>query len=179
MSETPSSQLNKILEEDEELLWSSKPSELPFMLTRAIGGIVLGILFIYPIFVGLGLLMAGPLGVFLGFLLASVPVIIICLAMAYVPYQKAEYAVTGERVIQFGGFIGRDYSSIRWDKIQDIETSVGLWDKIFSTGSVVMRVAGMAPAASSVGGQGITFLYLKEPYELTKKFQNIERNYGE
>lgn len=87
-------------------------------------------------------------------------------------YRYIAYAITNSRVIIQSGFIGRDYKSIDFDKIQDVGINVGLFDKIFGTGSIDIKTAGVNVVQTKYGQTVIpnpnVIAFVDNPYEVAK-----------
>lgn len=169
-----SEKLRRVTGDDEELDWRTKPKKSAFY---AVNLVKIGVAFIFfasfaaGIFFTVSSLIFGQrVGMVVGSLLMLV-VVGIFGWLVYHMYQLAEYAVTSQRLIQFGGVIGRDYSTVRWEDVQDFEVDVGIIDKIFGTGTINARPAGAA-APGSTGGQGIHFKYVANPYEVLQWLEN-------
>ncbi len=165
--------LQKLLRENERLIWVGKPKKSAFMIAHILGSII-GALF-FTLFFGVWILavvshtwgFATTLALIGGFFFL---ILIILILFAKRRYNLAEYAVTNERLIQFGGFIGRSYSSVEWDKVQDLVVHIGFFDKIAGTGTISARVAGFGWGtgwrAGGPGGMGVAFRYVPNPYEV-------------
>lgn len=96
-------------------------------------------------------------------------VVLVCVfgglyAIARRLYAHAEYAVTDERLIRFGGALGRDYSAVDWRTVQDLEVAVDGLDRLFDTGTIQTVTAGSG---------GLTFRYVSDPYELVSDLETI------
>lgn len=110
---------------------------------------------------------------FLGGLVAT-PVIIVLggLGLTYVVGRRAvaygEYAATDRRLIAFGGVIGRVYSSVDWENVQDFEIDVGLIGSRYGTGTVSAITAGS-------GSSGVEFSQVRDPYDVLERLEAIDR----
>jgi membrane protein YdbS with pleckstrin-like domain len=169
--ETMSEQLQRITE-GEDVFWHAKPDKKAFILTRGLIYLVLLLVLVPSFFifgsvlsfVGLTDVIILPVGV------AGITALLFLLFAALIrnQYNHLEYAVTDDRLIQFSGIIGRNYSTVKWEDVQDFETKVGPIDKIFGTGTITARPAG----ASSTSHQGITYECVKHPYTITEELND-------
>lgn len=171
MTDGPASEkLRRILGEDEELDWRTKPKKSAFLavnIVKILGAFVLVGIFGSSMVFGIGMVVFGPqLGTAISGVL-TIGILGIFVWLVFHAYDLAEFAVTSNRLIQFGGIIGRDYSTVRWEDVQDFEVDVGIIDKIFGTGSIIARPAGAVnTGGGSMGGQGVTFNYVEDPYDV-------------
>lgn len=180
----PSRQLESVVGED-RLIWRSKPKKSAFLTVNILKqafGLIFTIFFAFVISMTAENLLAPvaqSLGLSPGFLATGIGVLFVIASIIgggvwmYLKYSHAEYAATDMGLVQFGGIIGRDYSTVDWDDVQDLEVDVGLLDKIFGTGSINARTAGIDPStlkgqagATSLGGQGVHFRWVENPYEV-------------
>jgi uncharacterized membrane protein YdbT with pleckstrin-like domain len=165
--------LQRLLREDEKLIWAGKPKKSAFMIANIVGTIIGAIIvtlffgsfafFILSVIYGFGVAVLSVIGLF--FLILVVGILI-----AKRRYTFAEYAVTNERLIQFGGFIGRSYSSVEWEKVQDFVVHIGVFDRIAGTGTIRAAVAGFAYGpgwrGGGPGGMGVAFRYVPDAYKV-------------
>lgn len=173
-----SSDLERVLAPDEDLLWHGKPDRRshvvgwlaagipvliffgPFVFMFALFGIVMvgialeaGLLYLIGGVIGAGLL---TLGVVFGG----------CYLLAVRAHAFAEYAVTDRRLIRFSGLVGRDYSTVDWANVEDFEVDVGLIDDRYGTGSL---------SAIAAGSGGITFSSILDPYGVLDTIESVRR----
>lgn len=136
-----SSQARSMLRDGEALLWHGKPSVVPFVAPHLVGGLVMATVGSVAVpFVGL-------FGVFvvLGGLSAA--------GKRTLSYRNVEYVATDQRVLSFGGAVGRDSSTVDWSDIQDVEVDGGLIDGPFDTGTLrFSRAGGTTPAERADAG---------------------------
>ena len=124
------SEIKNILTQKEKIYWEGKPNLRAYLVLVAI--------FLIPSIVFF--ILGGRYNyyfyfIFIFFLALSVYKLLL--------YRCIAYSITNSRVIIQSGLIGRDYKSIDFDKIQDIGINVGLFDKIFGTGSIDIKTAGI------------------------------------
>ena len=174
--------LDKVLRENEKVLWSSKPARIPFVVPHSLMVIAFGLFFMFvSVFILTMMMSQGApfpfnlfplLFFFVGFLVAFGEPIYMLMA-----YRNTEYMITDQRVIIQTGAIGLDTRFVDLDKIQEVRVDVGVIDKIFGTGSVRIPTAGYAgyvyAGRRGYGGPrdflGNSLAALKKPYEV----QNI------
>jgi len=174
---------SKYLEKDEKVIWSGKPVKAPFTLAglsvSAFGLIWLG----FSIF-AMWLMISPPSGATvensgLGILFVSVFVLIgFGLTLGppiptIVRYRKTKYMITNRRLITQTGVIGLDTRFIDLDKIQEVHVRVGLGDKVFGTGSLIVVTAGFV--FMGVKHPFCCLMGLKEPYAVQKLLQEAMR----
>lgn len=173
-----SEDLDRLLDDDERLIWHAKPEWKPVRLQYFVYAVLFIVFFgMFGIFVVImfAIVLAGMFGDVVGLLggfgLAVVGVVFVLLGalkLAERKYEYTEYAVTNERLIQFGGIVGRDFSSIGWDNVQDVEVNVGFVDGFYETGSLRVIAAGSM-------GSGVTFADVQRPYELLESIEAARR----
>ncbi|MBI1936387.1 PH domain-containing protein [Candidatus Woesearchaeota archaeon] len=92
-------------------------------------------------------------------------------------YRLLAYAITNHRAIIQSGIIGADYKSIDYDKIQEIKVDVDLLGKIFNTGNIDFKTAGVNVVQTKYGQTvapgGNVMGCIENPYELAKKIKEI------
>jgi uncharacterized membrane protein YdbT with pleckstrin-like domain len=189
-SREPSDHVRRLLRDDEQCLWSSKPKTSAFFITSFVGNIVL--LGFFMIWAGLFVIPFGykflessapatlrtiqdtvtSLGV--GGILLAVPSVIVLgallvtMTVSYLRYSHRELALTDDRAIKTSGLVGRDSSTVALKDIRDINVDVGLVDKIFGTGSIKVQVAGGESA-------GWSFRELDDPYAVLNEIEDARK----
>ena len=178
------SKLDRLLNADEKILWSGKPEKKAFVLP-ALASVPFGLFFLgfalfwmwgipggAPGFFGLfGLLFVAG-----GFAIISGPLI-----WQLLRHRNTEYLITDRRIITQSGAIGLDTRFVDFDKIQEVYVKIGIFDKLFGTGSLYALTAGSStfgPAMNPYGyGFGGTYGFrpslaaLREPYQVQKLLQ--------
>jgi uncharacterized membrane protein YdbT with pleckstrin-like domain len=178
--------MQRLFRDDEEIIWTKKPHKKAFYVGSIIATLlVLGFLGVFfgfwvaPILIPVGLVLAdivlggagtaatlvavvvlGGLGIF-----GSLP---LAFVVSHFRYKHAEYALTDDRVIANSGLIGRDSSTVSLGDVRDVDTKVGILDKIFDTGQLKVQVA---------GGQrsGVVLYYLEAPYDILDTFEQARK----
>lgn len=84
-------------------------------------------------------------------------------------YRNTKYVITDQRLITQTGAIGLDTRFVDLDKIQEVHVNVGLMDKIFGTGTLIVVTAGFVLVG--VARPFCCFAGLKEPYAVQKLLQ--------
>lgn len=140
-----SAQARTMLRDGETLLWRGTPSFVPFVVPRLVGGIVFAAAGAVTLWIGWG-------GLF------SLLVLLSGLSTAgkrLLTYRNAEYVATDQRVVAFGGGLGRDSSSVDWSDVHDVEVTTGAVDGPFDTGTLRFSRAGRATPAerAEAGGE--------------------------
>lgn len=97
---------------------------------------------------------------------------IIAIPAVMLLYRNAEYAVTDRRAIQLGGSVGRDYSSVEWGKVQDVQVQRGLLSKAFDTGVIELVTAG---GTTTTTGGGVSFMGVADPSAVLQTFENARQ----
>jgi len=170
-------EFNKILEQDEKILWEGRPQFLPFFASSfitsifglpflIIGAIVLitaikagnFLIFIFPHFwIGLVMVFGSPL-------------------YQILVYKYMYYAITNKGVLIQKGLIGRDFEMVDFDKITNADVRVDVIDKLLgkNSGSIVISTAGTFTYSRSGPVQKpYTFSHITSPYEVFKFFKKI------
>lgn len=179
-------ELDKILDQEEKVLWEGTPSFWPFLLGGSIFTFIFGLfwmVFLIPfIFTAFRDIVSGShiygFGIFLLphfwvglFLVIGIPVYLILV------YKHTYYAITEKRVVFQKGWIGRDFESIDFDQISNIEVNVGVFDKIFekgNTGSILVSTAGSFTQTNRGTYQKrYVISNVKNPYDVFKFFKKV------
>jgi len=171
-------EIDKILNENEKVLWESTPQFWPFYLGRSLFLTLFGLfwsIIVFVIIIGLFLSSTGPLKylIFLtphfwiGIVLLFGPIIYNALV-----HKRMYYAITDKRVIIQSGLIGRDFDILDFDKISNAEVNVGIFDKLVgkNSGSIIL-------SSNVLVSQNTTQKYIlssiTDPYEVFKFFKKV------
>lgn len=161
----------QILNKNEKILWEGKPNFGPFV-AKSLIAVPFGFLFLmFSLFwTGMTVVSGAPFFFSLfgsPFILLGLLIMIEPPLYALLVYQYVYYVITDKRVLIQGGLIGRDFKIVDFDKIQNAEVNVGLFDKMFGENSGSISIA--------TGG---TIAYGKYgPYQLPYILNNIENPY--
>lgn len=170
--------LTRVLFDGEEVLWHGEPERRSLVVGYLVGAIPL-LLFVGPMVfiptmfavmvVGIAI-EAGVAYLAVGFLIAVGVTLLVVFGGSYLlaarAYDFAEYAVTDRRLIAFGGFVGRDYSTVDWRDVEDFEVNVGFVDDHYGTGSV---------SAVTAGSGGVSFSSIADPYAVLDTIESLQR----
>ena len=172
--------LIKHLRPGERMLWSGKPIKLAFLFS-GLGAGFFGPIVMVPIVLAFFGLWAAMFAMTGGapYLFVSFFILIVILAAAGSPmwqlmrYRNTEYMITNQRLITQTGAVGLDTRFVDLDKVQEVYVKVGLMDKMFGTGSVIVVTAGFVPIAPTRQGVLVrpSLEALREPYEVQKILQ--------
>jgi hypothetical protein len=194
-------EIRNILDENEEVYWSGKPNLLGLILNgKNIGAIIFGVVwltFLIP-FLGVGFGMLGlfggllgninfdissgaPLGgaFAIGWLVFLIPFLLIGFATLLAPlwsilaYRNMEYLLTSKRVILSGGIIGKDFTSIDYDQIKNIDVKVGLFKNF---GNIEIFSGEMGRSNDSVYQKEDIMYAVGNPYEVFKKLKQYSHD---
>lgn len=166
-------EIDKILDQNEKVLWEGKPDFWPFFGISCIGGVI-GFFMLFFSFLELIFLNSLGLIFYLGFCFSFILPL-----YQFLAYKITHYAITDKRVLIQQGVIGRDFKIIDFDQITNSEVNVGLFDKLFGgrTGSILISTAGSF--TSGQYGPVHTPFALRsifEPYEVFKFFKKISHD---
>ena len=135
---------------DEKVLWQGKPKLFPFIFAHNAIPFIFGLFFMAVTFLffvspmlstGFPLeLIVFPLIFFLiGFLIAFGQPI-----WSYLAFRNTEYLLSNQRLITQTGAVGLDTRFVDLEKIQEVNVNVGVFDRLFGTGSIYAITAGQA-----------------------------------
>ena len=159
-------EIPQILEKKEKVIWDGKPKYGPYIISAIFGGIIAGGFF--GLFAG-SFSKSPIIGIIVG-------IAIFCLAFLFsnLSYKFTHYAITNERAILQSGIFGRNFKSVQYDEIKNASVSIGFFNWIFKTGNINIFTG----EVTSTGGEHPrtvskydTFMYISEPYNLLKEFQ--------
>lgn len=182
-------ELNKVLNQNEKILWEGAPSFWPFLFGGSIVAMIFGLfwmLFLIPFIgfavydilfgshiFGFGILLLPHFWIGIG-LVFGIPIYQILV------YKKTYYAITDKRVILQKGWIGRDFEMIDFDQITNTEVNVGVFDKLFgngNTGSILISTAGsFTYTRQGIAQKPYTIRNIFNPYDVFKFFEKVEHD---
>ncbi|RLE63155.1 MAG: hypothetical protein DRJ47_09720 [Thermoprotei archaeon] len=64
---------------------------------------------------------------------------------AILVWKNMFYLLTDRRIMVRRGLIGIDYDVLGLDMIQQVNTEVGFWDKMYGTGTLTIQAMGVTP----------------------------------
>jgi membrane protein YdbS with pleckstrin-like domain len=183
--------IDRLLNVQENVLWSGKPEKKAFVMP-ALGSVPFGLFFlVISLFMMSDMFYTGAPDFVLLFI---TPFVLVALVIIFVPiilqllrYRNTEYVITDKRIITQSGAIGLDTRFVDFDKIQEVYVKVGVFDRLFGTGSLQAMTAGSPIFGPAMGPYGYGFggMYgfrpslsaLKEPYQVQKLLQEaLERS---
>lgn len=139
--------IDSILEEDEQLLWSGRPNKvsytftsivrlLPFVLFWLIIDIltIVGLTFIpsHNLFIYL-------LVIFLGVQIAPIFIFVHKIILICMEYKVILYSITNKRIILRDGEFGINFKCINFDQIKECNLNKGITDTIEKTGDIYIN----------------------------------------
>lgn len=183
------SRITSQLRPNEKVLWQGKPVLKAFIFSSSIFRATIFGLFILIFFLvfflptmflgGATLFVLLPLLLFLLFPLAMIlgPII-----WSFLAYENTEYLISDQRLITQTGAIGLDTRFVDLEKIQEVYVRIGIFDRLFGTGSIMASTAsqvyiGMPQGSGWGGAYGMrpSLSAIKEPYEVQKLLQEAIR----
>lgn len=165
-------ELNDILFEGENSLWSGKPDKFCY-IWRSVGKL-LPFALIWLLFDGFmigSFVSAGELGamwwfVVIFFALHLMPVWICVgqLVKLQFEHKNVIYAITDKRVLLRNGVIGLDFENINYTDISNIRLDVSVIERIRNVGSIFITTS---------SGKAICFASVSNPYEVYKQLNKV------
>ena len=154
--------LRDMLDRDEKVLWAGKPRKAPLVLKSFISTVIVLPFIIIPFFIFqiTGPALLNPIVIiFFLFWYGIISIFAIMPIYNFLMWKNIWYMLTNKRVIVRTGLIGIDYDILELENIQQINVNVGLIDKIYNTGTIVLQSIGVKP---------ITLWAVEEPYKIQK-----------
>lgn len=177
--EQRSPEFEAIKDDNETILWSGKPTFIPFVaqgIPFLIIGLVWGAMssvFYMNMFEGglhgmqsfILLFMVFHLFPFWGSILNIVRLVLI--------YPNVHYAITTKRVMVRRGFFGIDFKTIDFDKIKNMEVNVNPLEKLLNVGTI--KVFSGETMSSEHGTRSLydVFKAIENPYGVFKELKQI------
>ena len=163
--------LEKIIVEGEEVIWSGKPKKSAFIINKVLT--MLPIAIIWLLFDSgfiIAFLSSGETGMlwfivpFFAFHLMPVWIWLSNVLTANKKWKNTEYAITDKRIIISSGFIGMDYQSIYYKDIENVHLKISVIDKILKVGDIYFDTTDKVKPA---------FLDVENAYEIYPKLQKV------
>ena len=178
-------EIDKILVEDESILWEGKPKFWPFFLSRSIFVIIIALFLLIPLISALtGRIVIQ--GDYYGTNVLAIPhfwiaIFLILGTPIYVglSLRYSHYAITTKRILFQKGIVGRDFEIADFDKITNAEVNVGVFDKLFGgrTGSIKISTAGsFTQTRKGPINKPYVISNIENPYEVFKTFQKVSHD---
>ena len=151
--------IDNLLDKNEKILWRGKPKFWPFFLP-SLTMLPFGLfwLAVSSVFVYLLVSTFGAVGFLLPHFWIGIYLILGIPLYTALVYRYVDYALTDKRIMIRRGLIGRDFKIIDYDKVQDVYVRVGITDRFFNTGDIVVTSASSIEVISDV----------EKPYEIFK-----------
>jgi len=178
MLQEPAPDFDSVREPGETILWQGRPAFWPFVL-HSVPFLGFGIFWVAMELGFIGAMPAqsnGPTnGVALLFalIMRTIPLWGSLLYCAYVVLVQGNtvYAYTNRRLMMRGGVIGTSFKSIDYDRIQELDVSVGIIDRLFNVGTV----RAFCGATTSKGARVYDrFVSIPDPYEVYRGIKGVE-----
>lgn len=181
-------EIDKVLDENEKVLWEGAPDFWPFIFGGSIFSIIFGLFwsaFLIP-FVAMAIwdIIFG--SHIFGFGILLLPHFWIGVVMLFgIPlyqvlvHKHTYYAITDKRVILQKGWIGRDFEMVDFDQVTNAEVNVGVIDKIFrkNTGSILISTAGsFTYSKNGRVSKPYTLRNIVNPYDVFKFFKKVSHD---
>jgi membrane protein YdbS with pleckstrin-like domain len=171
-------QFDAVLDHDEKVLWVGNPTLVPFLLS-GVPLLVFGILwgsFDYFMFIKkfIGHSKAGAeaYGMLAFFAVHMIPcwlgignMLRLCLV-----FGNTCYSFTNKRILLRTGFLGIDFKSIDFDRLQEIDVTVNPIENMLGVGSLKMFSGGMTAKGAPTFN---FFIGIEKPYEVYKQLKTI------
>lgn len=170
-----------VLDGDEHLLWTGRPTAIPFFL----GGVPLFIIGIVWGIIDLGFISAMGMGVSvknvpLPALLAGIGFFALHLLplwlgvgnmiRLFLVYGNTFYGFTNKRIMLRSGFWGTDFKSIDYDAIKEMEVTVNPIENMLGVGSVRFFTGRTGRKGAPVYDR---FIGIANPYEIYKQLKQV------
>jgi hypothetical protein len=172
-------EFESVTEPGEKILWQGKPVFVPFMLHAFP---ILGLAIFWGAFyLGLGDAGSGnaappPTAYLIIFLIMrSLPVwgsILYCVYLVLV-YGNTLYAYTNRRMLMrggLGGLFGTSFKSIDYDRIQELDVTVGLLDRLFDVGTVRAFSGSLTSKGARIYDR---FVSIRDPYGVYRAIKGV------
>lgn len=185
--------LERLLQDEEELLYVIKPNKSRFVWANNIFQFLAGTLFASPFIIICILILCGTINIdggddftawfFLGFSLLFLLIIYAGLAFNGLRYKNTVYGVTAHRLLIQEGAINMSYRSYDLKDIETIDVRIGLLDRTVKpeTGSLCFFTMATAFNQNNAqnsrfgGAKACIFQAIEEPYEWYKKIDALRK----
>ncbi len=163
----------KLIKANEKVLWTGKPEFKPFTLRSIASTFIplISLIWFASFFIYFHIPLIIPTILFIIFFFGILIFAIFSSSLyPLLLWRNLYYAITDRRVIVRKGVIGIDYDVLNLDYIQQINVDRGVWDKIYDTGTLVIRAVGVTP---------VRFLSIKRPFKVYEILNTAVRKYVE
>jgi|LSQX01.3.fsa_nt_gb membrane protein YdbS with pleckstrin-like domain len=171
-----------IKDKDETIYWVDQPAFVPFILS---GGpfLIFGIVWFvisssfFGVFkTGMGDMPSGlTTTVFLFALLHQFPfyLSVFNFVRLFLVHRNTYYGYSNKRVMHRTGFMGIDFKTIDYDKIQNIEVNVNPLERYLDVGSILIFSGEIIASDRGSRSAYTTFKSIKDPYTIFKKIKEV------
>lgn len=163
-----------VLSAGEHILWSGKPKKAPFITAHSLTMMPIAIVWICFDSVAISSILSG--GGFqlflLGFFALHLMPVWIWLGSAITApkrWRNTNYYVTNRRIIIQGGFLAVNEKSLFFKDIRSVQNKVGIFDKLFGTGTIIFNSEMMSTKNNKVVPP--TFQYLENSAYVYERVQ--------
>ncbi|OGK20386.1 hypothetical protein A3C23_03910 [Candidatus Roizmanbacteria bacterium RIFCSPHIGHO2_02_FULL_37_13b] len=170
--------IQDVLDDNEKIIWQDKPTFIPFVASGLpfLGfGIIWGIMDSSFIVKSLSAPMNLDLMLIPFFLIHLMPLWlgILNFVRLFLVFNNTAYATTNRRILLRTGFLGIDFRSIDYDKIQDIRVDVNPFENMFGVGTIKIN-------ADFSGNRGVhiygSISAIADPYKVFKQIKTVSVN---
>jgi hypothetical protein len=178
MLQDPAPDFESVREPGETILWQGRPLFWPFVL-HAIPFLALGLFWGAMEFGLIGTQASHPgkgnagLPLLFGMVLQALPFWGSLLYCAYVVLVQGNtvYAYSNRRLMMRSGVFGTSFKSIDYDRIQELDVTIGIIDRLFNVGTI----RAFCGATTSKGARIYDrFVSIPNPYEVYKGIKGVE-----
>jgi len=132
-------EFESIKDDNEEILWTGKPKFIPFIFGGFLGGVATLAIAVIWILTARSFGAKSADNSFSFFwLFGLIPLIVgvFTFLKKILSFHNTLFAYSDKRVMMRTGFIGTDFKTIDYDKISDIEVTVGIVEKMYNVGTI-------------------------------------------
>ncbi len=171
------SNINGLLMEGEQLLWSGKPKKNAFIINKSVTMMPFALLwfcfdgFFIGTFVKTGAAnsMLWFIVPFFAFHLMPVWIWLYNMLSAGRRWQNTEYAVTDKRIMIRDGVVGYSYQNLYYTDINSVNLHVGVIDRMLGVGDII--IDSRIHVASGNNTRGPAILDIENPEEIFRQVQ--------
>jgi membrane protein YdbS with pleckstrin-like domain len=173
-------EIDKVLNKDEKIVWDGKPRFASFVMGAFIltpfGANYLGFAVLGGL-VGILVVLSGLIVFSWQYFFIGILITIGCCAFICATYRRTCYVISNRRLIIQTGLIKKDFKTVSHNQISNIKINVGVWDRIFNSGSIFIY----APRGAWVSKYGkndtavfpLSFYHISKPYEAFKILKKL------
>lgn len=167
--------LQKIIVDDEEIIWSGKPKKSAFIIYKVVTMLPIALIWLLFDSAIISMMLFGseeqvPVGILIfliGFFSLHLFPVWIWLSnviTANKRWKNTEYAVTNKRLIISDGFIGKNYQSFYYKEIEKVDLNISAIDRMLKVGDI----------SATIGGNSVPiFVDIENVYDIYPKLQKI------